>query len=243
MIAIRHRSITLEAAMNDHPRLLLVSPPDGVTRTLARSLEAAGYSPMVVSDFSTAQEILSTRPELLIAELKLGAYNGLHLAIRAGVQGTPAIVVGDADPVLEAEAKRQQATYLTLPLDVGRALGVVGELLSVAARTRRSPRKQVPLLDAFVNDVPARVLDVSYEGMRLEADEASSSALPESFRVSLPHFNFSCDVQRVWMLPLAAEGDRRSGISCGAELSMGDADTALAWRMLVDALPGLAVTA
>ncbi|MGH6802141.1 MAG: hypothetical protein ACREC3_02080 [Methyloceanibacter sp.] len=195
-----------------------------------------------MADFAAAKDVLSTRPELLITELKLGAFNGLHLAIRAGVQGTPAIVVGDPDPVLEAEAKRQQATYLSPPLDPERVLTVVGELLAAALRTRRSPRKQVPQLDAFANDVPARVLDVSYEGMRIESVETKSEGLPPVFKVRLPLFNFSCDVQRVWTSPLTATGAQAPGISVGAMLAMANDDTALAWRTLVDALPGLAVT-
>jgi hypothetical protein len=170
------------------------------------------------------------------------------LAIRAGVQGTPTIVLGDPDPVLEAEASRQNVTYLAHPVDHERLLEVVGELLMAVSRTRRSPRKHVPLLDAFVNDVPARLLDVSYEGMRIEAADTEAGALPQVFRVRLPLFDFSCDVHRVWVSPLSAdqtdqEGARLSGVACGAALSMGDADTALAWRTLVDSLPGLAVTA
>jgi hypothetical protein len=228
--------------MSVHPRVLLVGPIGGVTRTLATSLRSAGFEPDVVSDFASAKEVLGTGPELLITELKLGAFNGLHLAIRAGAQGTPTIVIGDPDPVLEAEAQRQHARYVTSLVDHEQIIGIVRELLSAAMHTRRSPRKQVPLLDAFVNEVPARLLDVSYEGLRLEAAEGASSALPPHFTVRLPLFNFSCAVERVWTAPL--RGDRGAGsISCGAELSMDNADTALVWRALVDAMPGLAFSA
>ena len=229
----------------NQPRVLLVAPDGGIVRGLAPSLRAAGYLPKLVTEFAAAKEALTTRPDLLITELKLGAYNGLHLAIRAGVQGIPTIVVGNPDAVLEAEARRQHATYLTSPITTDRVLAVVGELLSAAQHVRRSPRKQVPSLDAYANDVPARVLDVSYEGLRLEAPEAGSENLPAYFKLRLPLFNFSCDVQRVWVSPITAEQGERAlgGVSCGAELSMGDADTALTWRTLVDSMPGLAVTA
>lgn len=230
--------------MSLHPRVLLVAPKGGVTRTLTPILRTAGFEPNVVDDFPSAKEALGACPELLITELKLGAFNGLHLAIRARAQGTPAIIIGDPDPVLEAEAKRQHATYLTSLVDYQQILVVVSELLSAAMRTRRSPRKQVPLLDAFVNEVPARLLDVSYEGLRLEAPEDVSRTLPPHFTVRLPSFNFSCAAQRVWTAPLSGDDDPASGgISCGAELSMEDADTALAWRALVDAMPGLAFNA
>ena len=231
--------------MNQQPRVLIVAPNGDIVRGFAPSLRAAGYVPKVVVGFAAAKEALAARPDLLITELKLGAHNGLHLAIRAGVQGTPTIIVGDPDPVLEREARRQHATYLSPPVTPERVLAVMAELLAAAQHVRRSPRKQVPLLDAFANDVPARVLDVSYEGLRLEAPEAGSENLPAYFRLRLPLFNFSCDVQRVWVSPINAEQGERalSGVSCGAELSMGDADTALAWRTLVDSMPGLEVTA
>jgi ActR/RegA family two-component response regulator len=227
--------------MTLHPRVLVVAPTGGITRTLAPSLRSAGFEPDVVSDFASAKEVLETGPELLITELKLGAFNGLHLAIRAGAQGTPTIIVGEPDPVLEAEAKRQHATYLTSLANHDEIISIVRELLSTAMHTRRSPRKQVPLLDAFVNDLPARLLDVSYEGLRLEAVEHASGALPPHFTVRLPVFNFSCAVQRVWTAPLRSDAATgRGSISCGAELTMDNADTALVWRTLVDAMPGLA---
>lgn len=228
--------------MSLHPRVLVVVPTGGVTRTLAPSLRSAGFEPDVVSDFASAKEVLGTCPELLITELKLGAFNGLHLAIRAGAQGTPTIIIGEPDPVLEAEAKRQHARYVTSLADHEQIIGIVRELLSTVMHTRRSPRKQVPLLDAFVNELPARLLDVSYEGLRLEAAEDASNALPPHFTVRLPVFNFSCAVQRVWTAPLRGDSDTGS-ISCGAELSMDDADTALVWRTLVDRMPGLAFSA
>jgi ActR/RegA family two-component response regulator len=229
----------------NQPRVLLVAPDGGIVRGLAPSLRAAGYVPKVVVDFASAKEALAARPDLLITELKLGAYNGLHLAIRAAVQGTPTIVVGDPDAVLESEARRQHATYLATPVTPERVLALMSDLLAAAQHVRRSPRKHVPLLDAFANEVPARVLDVSYEGMRLETPEAGVEHLPAYFKVHLPLFNFSCDVQRVWVSSISQEQGERafSGVSCGAELSTGDTDTVLAWRTLVDSMPGLEVTA
>jgi hypothetical protein len=212
---------------------------------LAPTLRSAGLEPDVVGDFASARELLGTHPELLITELKLGAFNGLHLAIRAGAQGTPTIIIGDPDPVLEAEAKRQHARYVTSAVDHDQILGVIRELLAAALRTRKSPRKQVPLLDAFVNEHPARLLDVSYEGLRLEAalEDASMALLPR-FTLRLPSFNFSCAVQRVWTAPFSGDNGRDGrSVSCGAELSMDDADIALAWRAVVDAMPGLAFSA
>jgi NAD(P)-dependent dehydrogenase (short-subunit alcohol dehydrogenase family) len=218
-------------------QVLLVGRSGGVASALASDLAAAGYQTLVANEFGEAKALLAKRPSVLITEIKLGAYNGLHLAIRARALGTPALVIGEPDPVLEADAKRQRALYVTPPIDPQRVLGLVSELLDVAGRTRRSPRKQVPVLEALANDVHARLLDVSYEGMRLEAIDTQGQALPPYFEVRLPRFNFVCRVQRIWTSPST---DDRAHVWCGAALTAGD-ETAKAWRVLVDTMPGSAV--
>jgi NAD(P)-dependent dehydrogenase (short-subunit alcohol dehydrogenase family) len=218
-------------------QVLLVGRSGGVASSLASDLAAAGYQTFVASEFGEAKALLANRPSVLITEIKLGAYNGLHLAIRARALGTPTLVIGDPDPVLEADAKRQRAVYVTPPIDPQRVLGLVSELLDAAGRTRRSPRKQVPVLEALANDVRARLLDVSYEGMRLEAIDMQGEALPPYFEVRLPRFNFVCRVQRIWTSPST---DDRAHVWCGAALTAGD-ETARAWRVLVDTMPGSAV--
>jgi DNA-binding response OmpR family regulator len=220
-------------------RVLVVAPSRPLARELAAILKSAGYAPIVVSDFVVAKTLLEARPDFLISELKLGAYNGLHLAIRAAGQSTPAIIIGDADPVLQAEAERYKAAFLTTPLDPERVLVLMRATPASPRRKRRSPRKPVVVLDAYVNDVHARLLDVSYEGMRIEAAGKELAALPSRVTVRLPLFNFSCRVQRVWTARPSTEG---SGVACGAELSTSDTATATAWRVLVDSLPGAALT-
>src|SRR6202158_5842097 len=218
-------------------QVLLVGRSGGVSSALALALAATGYQTFVASEFGEAKALLAKRPSVLITEIKLGAYNGLHLAIRAQAIGTPALVIGDPDPVLEADAKRQRALYVTPPIDPQRMLGLVSELLDATGRTRRSPRKQVPVLEALANDVHARLLDVSYEGMRLEAIDTQGEALPPYCEVRLPRFNFVCRVQRIWISPSTAD---RAHVWCGAALTAGD-ETARAWRVLVDTMPGSAV--
>jgi hypothetical protein len=223
--------------MTPQPRVLLVTPSGG-SQTLAAALRGAGYELRIVADFAVAKSELAGRPELLITEVKLGAYNGLHLAIRANSQKTPAIVIGDADPVFEAEAQRQSAAYLITPIEPEVVVATARKLMVGSQHTRRSPRKQVPRLDVLVNDRPARLMDVSYEGIRLEAQDAVPHDLPSMFELRLPDFNFACQVQRVWSAPVQDEG---SGVYCGGAVSV-DVETAVAWRSLVDELPGLAVT-
>jgi CheY-like chemotaxis protein len=223
--------------MAPRPRILLVAPSKELAQTIAPWLESAGHEQVVCSGFPEARAALGGRPNLIITELKLGAYNGLHLAILAGAQGVPSIVIGAPDAVLEQEAARQHAAYLTTPIDAARVLAAVRNLLESQEHTRRSPRKRVPQLDALIDHMHARLLDVSHEGMLIEASTGRES-LPSSFVVQVPTFNFACRVERVWMSPSAEAG---AGVLCGATLAPSDLDTALAWRALVDGMPGSSV--
>ena len=65
--------------MPAHRRVLLVGPSSGLVQSLAAVLTSAGYELHVVADFIKARTLLDAHPDLLITELKLGIYNGLHL--------------------------------------------------------------------------------------------------------------------------------------------------------------------
>ena len=209
-------------------RILLVGTA-GSARSICESLVARGYEASHVADFIAAKTHLDSRPDLLITELKLGAYNGLHLAIRASRTRTPAIVIGDHDPVLEAEAARQDAVYLTTPVDEDNVIAVVQKLLDRSPQTRRSARRNVPAIPAFINESPAHLCDVSYEGMRIESP--SRHAPPPYFDIRLPQYNFSCRAQRVWTAPVREDETK---VWCGAALATADSETATLWRSLVD---------
>ena len=166
--------------MNPRPRVLLVGP-SGTVHALAPALVSAGYEATVVGDFASAKAYLEMRPDLLITELKLGAYNGLHLAIRAGIQQTPAIVVGEMDPVLKADAERQRATYLAPPIDQPELIDDRERAAAGIAALAPFEPQTGPPVTALVNEVPARLRDVSYEGMRIEASERD--APPQYFDI------------------------------------------------------------
>jgi DNA-binding response OmpR family regulator len=219
--------------------VLLVAPSVRVARELTAALKAAGCGPVVVSDFMAAKASLLTQPDVLITEVRLGAYNGLHLAIRAAGQRMLAMVIGETDPILEAEVERHNATFLRTPVDPQHVLTVMRNRLQAARDKRRSPRKPAAL-DAFANDIEARLSDVSYEGMRIVAAGSQPDTLPSEFTVRLPLFNLTCSVQRVWAAQSSGEA---SGTSCGAELLTRDADALRAWRSLVDSLKDSGFTA
>jgi DNA-binding response OmpR family regulator len=100
----------------------------------ASALRSVGYVVSEASNFDEGSRLLSSDPpDLLITCVKLGPYNGLHLIVRAHARypEMASIVTSDwADPVLEAEARNQNATYLTKPWHDGDFLRAITRSLA-----------------------------------------------------------------------------------------------------------------
>jgi DNA-binding response OmpR family regulator len=223
--------------MSIRRRILVVEPSLDQWNRLLGWLTGAGHDLVRVSDFPSAKPELDERPpDLLITELKLGAFNGLHLAIRARMSGagTRSIVLGEPDAVLQAEAQREGVRYITHPLDERAFVEAVRESLGDYRPARRSPRKRVPRADALVGDVPASLLDISYEGLKLELPAEETDRLAPHFVVRVPKFDVSCRMRCVWVTRAPKPGV----VWCGASLDTADLASSLAWRGLVDEMPG-----
>jgi DNA-binding NtrC family response regulator len=84
--------------MNDFHTVLVVAATPELSRRLEGILGGAAWQPTFVKTFADGKHYLDTqkRPDLLVSEIKLGQYNGLHLALRSLALGIPAIVIGDA---------------------------------------------------------------------------------------------------------------------------------------------------
>lgn len=96
--------------------VLLVAPERSDHVLLLEALRGLNIVVAEAGDFHQATATLaSTPPDVLITELRLGAYNGLHLVLRAKATAprTKAIVLArSADPVLQREAARFEAEFL-----------------------------------------------------------------------------------------------------------------------------------
>ena len=75
--------------------ILLVSPTPSIAKALSSAIRRMGHHVLVTRTFEGAKRYLSAMPHLLVTELKLGAYNGLHLALRAGATDIPTVVIAD----------------------------------------------------------------------------------------------------------------------------------------------------
>ena len=77
----------------------------------------------------------------------------------------------------------------------------------------------------------ARILDVSYGGLRFVLPRETEDDLPPSFNISLPSSDLSVQVDLVWS-SRASDG----AWLCGAALSDANQAASRAWCGLVDAL-------
>ena len=214
------------------PTILIVDDHRVTRLGLAEMLADAGYTVVTAASFQEARGILrEAPPDLLIADVRLGSFNGLQLVINYRV---PAIVItGYADAVLEAEARRVGAEYLVKPFNPDHLLslirGKLGQTPPDYAVSRRWTRKAVAGLTAQVDDKPARIVDISYGGVRLEMRQSEAGTPPESFQLRLPN-EMSLHADLVWKTVLNDDV-----WMCGAAV-WPDESTARQWFGLVDAV-------
>jgi DNA-binding response OmpR family regulator len=161
-------------------RTILVVDSDPQARsTLVEILENAGYRTVSADGVATATRILQeARPDLVVTEIRLDGYNGLHLIATAPEPLRAVVVTAYADPTIESDARRFGADYLTQPVDPEALLAAVARQLSRGRdEAMFAPARQWPRID--VHDVervdldgrPARVVNVSDGGACLELEE------------------------------------------------------------------------
>src|SRR5438094_5946153 len=115
---LREQIDTITAAV-DLKHVLVVDGDQPTLGLLESWLADAGYDVVVCSRFEDAKTYLAGHaPDILLADIRLGAFNGLQLALllKGEHPGSRAIVFSDyEDPVLQAEAARCGATFVPKP--------------------------------------------------------------------------------------------------------------------------------
>ena len=121
--------------MEISPKRILIADDDPSIRAwLTRLLGDAGYRVVAAGSVEEAKKTLisdgGSRPDLLITDVRMGAFNGLQL-VAMDPRHIPAIVMtGHDDPVVEADARQLGAEFLLKPLDPAFLLRLVTNKLS-----------------------------------------------------------------------------------------------------------------
>jgi len=177
--------------------------------------------------------------EALVIDADLAVTGDAPFVLRNLDRNRPLIVIGEADATSLSEPGRVDVTYLKRPLARESFLLAIALALAEGRPARRSPRRLVARLQAAVDTVPARVIDVSYEGIRLELAERHRSTLPPFFSVEVAMFNVKVVGKRVWVNS-ALDGLSARTFWCGVRLERNPGRAVDAWRTLVDNAPASA---
>lgn len=115
-------------------RVLIVDDDEDFLITMKQVLELAGHQVLVASTFEEGKRVLRTAvPDVLIADVRLGPFNGLQLIGTAGVNIPVIMISGFDDVVLQAEARSMGADYMVKPFSSAALLDRIEQKLADAA--------------------------------------------------------------------------------------------------------------
>lgn len=170
-------------------------------------------------------------PDLLVLDVRPAEFNGLPLLRRP--QGRPRMTIvltPSRDPLVEAEAHRHGAGYFVKPADAESLVALVTERLEAASRRRRWPRWPVPkAVVVDIGGVEATVVDISYEGLRVELSPLLVERVPARVEVSVLPDGPTVPAKLAWMHPSPSQR-----VWCGLTLLDPGPAARHAWRALVD---------
>jgi CheY-like chemotaxis protein len=185
----------------------------------------------VATTFPQAKTILRQKqPDVLVTELRLNEFNGIHLALwsRVRLPHLRSVIIGNSDPSLESDARALGLAYLKENGEQA-IVQATQEAFVTEVPQRRWPRKRLPIgLSAQVNGRSAIVIEVGYGGFRVQTMDPLGIRAHDEFALHIPEFDIRASATRVWV---------ESGHRCGASLAETDTRPGSRWRTFVDALP------
>lgn len=223
-----------------HYQVLLVESDSQISSAISRVLGEGGHEVSTLPSFEEAMiSAAKSRPDLVIAGVRLGRFNGLHLAarLRADYPDLPIIILGrEGDAVLAAEAIQLRARFVPKTTTASKLRTFVEDLLAGRAprdlvSTRRWQRRPTSL-PIRTPKLLGWAVDVGYGGMRIESTTPLDIDAP--IDVTLP--TVGMDVKAVCRWAKRSEDDKVWWF--GFELDSLSNDTRK-WRSVVDSLPGL----
>jgi DNA-binding NtrC family response regulator len=107
---------------------------------LKMALQRGGCEVTACRTFEEARQKLLTEPfDVLVTDVRLGAFNGIQLAVVARDSSAEMKIVvfsGYDDPVLRGEATKLGATYLVKPISAEQLLQFIDDCSSATEETR-----------------------------------------------------------------------------------------------------------
>lgn len=136
MSVVRANLATVQMA-----RILIVDPNQQWSAETEKLLSSVGYDASSAASFEEASRaIAASRPDLLVTVVRLGRFNGLHLALRARADhpDLPIVVVGEtSDAGVAADAVKFGAQFASKTMDARDFLNLVATLLDGQERPKK----------------------------------------------------------------------------------------------------------
>ena len=216
-------------------RILVLDDDEHALGGIVELLRDAGHHVTGAATYDAAKRLLGVSTyDLLISDVRLRSFNGLHLVMQARADHPDmavVIITGYEDPMVDFEAHRYRAELVKKPIKPAEFLATVTAALGAVRRQRRWPRKRI--IGGFrvtIDGRPAAVVDVSYGGLRLELPD--HAPLPRAFDVEVAGIGLHLEVEPVW----TQSEPGATGTVCGATLSAEHTPSARTWRAIVDRL-------
>jgi CheY-like chemotaxis protein len=213
-------------------RILVVDDDPTAQHETVKLLERRDYAIVCAWSMPDAYARLTGHLfDLIVAGSRVGGVSGLDFVLacrRARPETTAIIVAGHPGEIQEDEAWGNGVPTLYRPLHAEHFLMLVAERIASVPKRQRWPRKRVQsYVPLQVGRARARLIDVSYGGLRFEL-EGESFELPSPVHIAIPDSQLGLEAELVWSVRST------DGASCVCGVMLSGPTPAPAWREFVD---------
>jgi DNA-binding response OmpR family regulator len=128
----KHSSTNVESTSTRNQRVLIVDDEPGLLDAMTMAFSRAARDVVACRTFEEARDrLLAEDFDVMLTDVRLGAFNGLQLAVIARDQDREMGIIvfsGYDDPVLRAEAASLGASYLVKPVSAEQLLELMATL-------------------------------------------------------------------------------------------------------------------
>jgi CheY-like chemotaxis protein len=202
----------------------------------AAALRRAGNNVYTAATFGEAKAaLLRTNPDILVAQVRLADFNGIHLALWAHRQlpNLRCVLIGASDLPLEAEARASGFFYVRFNDEQTVLQATTEAILRDRPRRHWLRKRLTSRLAAWIDDHAAFVLEVGYGGFCAQLPATFEAKADTPVTLDIPAIPLRAQATCRWITAADVSG----AFWCGASLGDEEIRAGSRWRRLVDTLP------